>query len=152
MTHGSLILRFSDDGDGTGKLLATAESGGFSGLGGAYFAVSEIERFASAISQCPLPERERCSIASGFCSRAKPGILEQEHLGIQVYPIDSRGHIGVQVRVSTELWDGMRPESQQSSKVEIITTYQALAEFSEKVLAITRGSVKEAILSGQTFD
>jgi len=95
MRQGFLKLAFADDGCGTGELFAEAETGGFAGTTSAYFDVFRIEEFANAISEYPLPERLRCSLASGFGPGA-PEPLDQEHLSIEVYPIDSRGHIGVQ--------------------------------------------------------
>jgi len=55
-SQGRLLLRFEDDGDGTGKLLAHATSGGFSGEGGAWFSISELQDFAEAIGMFPIPE------------------------------------------------------------------------------------------------
>ena len=70
-----LRLRFMDDGDGTGKLMARAEADGFSGEGGAYFNVEELEEFAEALRVFPPPlDDHRRSIASGFCSKEDPPI------------------------------------------------------------------------------
>jgi hypothetical protein len=46
MSDGFLRLRFYDDGDGIGELIALAKSGNFSGTGRAYFSIDEIEKFA----------------------------------------------------------------------------------------------------------
>ncbi len=152
MPHNYLRFRFQDDGDGTGKLVAQAESSGFAGTSGAYFNVDKIEEFAAAISAFPLPERDmRRSIAGGFGKKNHPGEMD-EHLGIAVYPIDlRRGHIGVQVRMATELWDSTRPESQHTAKVEIKTTYEPLAQFSKELIRLVRGDLEEAVLVGETF-
>jgi hypothetical protein len=84
-----LRVRFLNDGDGTGKLLARAEADGFSGESGAYFGVEELESFAKALQEFPLPAHDRRrSIASGFGSKQTPNELEQEHLGIFVYPVE----------------------------------------------------------------
>jgi hypothetical protein len=81
-----LRLRFLDDGDGTGKLMAWAAADGFSGESGAYFNVEELEEFAEALRMFPLPpEDHRRSIASGFGSKEDHNKLSQEHLGISVY-------------------------------------------------------------------
>jgi hypothetical protein len=52
--QGRLSLRFDDDGDGTGELLAQASSSGFSGEGGAWFSTSELQDFAEAIGMYPI--------------------------------------------------------------------------------------------------
>src|SRR5437764_6442451 len=126
MKQGVLKLAFAGDGCGTGKLFAEAETGGFAGRTSAYFDICRIEEFANAISEYPLPERLRCSLASGFGPGA-PEPLDQEHLSIEVYPIDSRGHIGVQVRMATPLWDDMRRDSQRTATLELLTTYEPMA-------------------------
>jgi hypothetical protein len=51
------------------------------------------------ISEFPLPDIGR--FANGFGSKQNLGRLEQEHLGIDVHPVDHRGHVGIQVRTKT---------------------------------------------------
>jgi hypothetical protein len=151
MRHGFLTLTFRDDGDGTGKLSAQAEAQGYSGMSGAYFDIGRIREFAQAISEFPLPDVSRCSLASGFWSEKTSGALEQEHLGIDVYPVDHRGHIGVQVRMATEMWKDTRPRSQKTATLEIITTYEPLARFSKNILSIISGSASEATLAADAL-
>ena len=149
MSCGLLTLAFDDDGDNTGKLSVVAQAEGYSGKGGAYFGIQQIEKFARAIGEFPLPDRQRCSLAGGFWSKESPGKLEQEHVGIDVYPIDHRGHIGVQIRMSTPIWNDTRQGSQKTAKLEIVTTYQALANFSGEILAMLNRRVPEATLPGE---
>jgi hypothetical protein len=149
MLQGFLTFSFRNDGDGTGKLFAKAESQGYSGASGAYFDIGRIQEFAQAIAEFPLPDISRCSIASGFYSKEVLGALEQEHLGIEIYPIDHRGHIGVQVRMATEIWNDTRPKSQKAAKFEITTTYQAIADFSKEIQAMLCGTIAEATLAGE---
>jgi hypothetical protein len=146
MSHGFLKLTFRDDHDGTGKLLVEAEGDGFAGRGGAYFDKLRLESFARALGEFPLPDSQACCIASGFYSKQMSGELEQEHVGIELYPIDNRGHIGVQVRLSTEVWPDTRPKSHKVVKMEVITTYQALADFSHDLVAAVRGTASDAVL------
>jgi hypothetical protein len=145
MRQGFLKLAFADDGYGTGELSAEAETAGFAGRTSAYFDIFRIKEFANAISGYPLPERHHCSLASGFGPRA-PEPLHQEHLSIEVYPIDSRGHLGVQVRMATPLWNDTRPDSQRTAKLELLTTYEPIAKFSRDLLAVLEGTAEEAIL------
>jgi hypothetical protein len=149
MSRTFLRLTFQNDGDGTGKLSAEAESGGFAGKSGAYFDIARVQNFACAIGELPLPDSDRCVLISGFGSKEIPGKLEQEHVGIEMYPIDSRGHIGVQVRLSTEVWPDTRPKSHKAAKFEIVTTYQALADFSRDLSALMSGTANEAVLLGE---
>jgi len=142
-----LSLRFYDDGDGTGKLCARAESGGFAGQGGAYFDIESIEEFARSIIEYPLVRNYE--ISGGFGARA--GELAQEHLGISVYPIDGRGHIGVQVRMATEVWPDTRPHSEMTVKVEIVTSHEPLRKLSADLLSLVRGNVREITLNGDSL-
>jgi hypothetical protein len=149
MRNGYLKLSFRDDGDGTGKLVVEAAAGGYSGASGAYFDIGHVQEFARAIAEFPLPDVSRCALVSGFGSKQKPGELEQEHVGIEVYPVDHRGHIGIQVRMATAMWSDTRRRSQKKAKVEIITTYQPIARFSKDLLAMLNGSSSEATLLGE---
>jgi hypothetical protein len=145
MRQGFLKLAFADYEYGTGELFAYAETGGFAGRASAYFDIFRIEEFANALSEYPLPLRQRCSLASGFGPRA-PEPLHEEHLSIEVYPIDSTGHIGVQVRMATPLWNDTRPDSQRTAKLELLTTYEPLGRFSRDLLAVIKGTAEEAVL------
>ena len=148
-----LRIRFLNDGDGTGKLLARAEADGFAGQGGAYFNIEALEEFAGALQVFPFPpDDSRRSIAGGFSSKEDSEGLSQEHLGISVYPADAqRGYIGIQVRMATELWLETRPQSKKQVSVEIISTYEPVSKFSRDILAVLRGSLKEAVLEGQSI-
>ena len=149
MVHSHLKLTFYGDNDGTGELTAQATADGYAGIGSAYFNIAELKNFAKAIGEFPLPERTRCQIAGGFCSKEVRGKLEQEHLGIDVYPVDHRGHIAIQVRAATQLWQDMRPDSQKTARFEIITSYEPLAKLSRQLLALVAGTVDEATLEGE---
>lgn len=50
--EGYLRARFYDDGDGSGKLCVHVVVDRFSGEGGAYFGIEELERFAEQIATC----------------------------------------------------------------------------------------------------
>jgi hypothetical protein len=144
-----LRLRFYDDHDGTGELTARVMVDEFSGESSAYFGVQEIEDFAKRISSYPIASDARFSIAGGFGSLEKEQGLEQEHLEISVYPIDQRGHIGVQVRMASRAWASTRAESQQVVRVEPLTTYAPLCRFSESLLGLVHGKIDEVVLEGE---
>ena len=148
-----LRLRFLDDGDGTGKLMAWAAADGFSGESGAYFNVETLEEFAEALQLFPLPPADhRRSIASGFGSKEDHTKLSQEHLGISVYLANpQRGYVGIQVRMATEMWPDNRPESKKLAVVEILATYEPLSKFSRDLLSVLRGALKEAVIEGESL-
>jgi hypothetical protein len=147
MPRSYLRLHFHDDGDGTGKLVARAEANGFAGESGAYFDKQQLEAFAGKVEAFPLIGRP--SISGGFYDREKPRQLKQEHLAIECYPIDTLGHLGLRVRLATELWPPSRPESQHVAALEILTTYEPLRQFSRGVLALLRGDAEEVTLEGE---
>jgi hypothetical protein len=142
-----LSLRFADDDDGTGELQARAQASSFGGEGAAYFNVDEIETFAKSLAEYPLTAK--CEIRSGF--GRSYGQLDQEHLGISIYPIDGRGHIGVQIRMQTKAWPDTRLQSQMAVKLEIVTTYEPLRRFSADLISLVRGAMREATIEGETL-
>lgn len=146
-SQGKLLLRYDDDGDGTGKLIVQANSNGFCGEGSAWFSEGELQDFADNIAIFPIPEGTSPKIAGGFYKKDGSGEFTQEHLALTVYPIDRRGHLGFQVRIATELWNESRPESQHAVKLEIITTYEPLGQFSSQLKALVEGRIKEVILN-----
>jgi hypothetical protein len=148
-----LRLHFLDDGDGTGKLMAWAAADGFSGESGAYFNVEELKEFAEALQVFPLPPDDpRRSIAGGFGSKEGHNKLGQEHLGISVYLANpQRGYVGIQVRMATAVWPDTRPESKKQAVVEILATYEPLSKFSKDLLSVLHGSLKEAVIEGESL-
>jgi hypothetical protein len=147
----ALWLAFDDDGDGTGQLLATVSYAGFSGRGGAYVSISGIHEFADAISRYPLVVGERPTISGGFWKKDLSRDLEEEHLGISVYPVGPRGLVGVQVRLATEVWEHDRRDAQKCVRLEIPTTYEALRRFAQGLVALVSGRDTEALLEAETI-
>jgi len=143
-----LALRFIADDDGTGKLVARVSVRGFAGEGGAYFGVDDIERFAAALGEFPIGTDPRPSLAGGFWKKDMSGELDQEHLALVAYPVDSRGHIGVQVRIADEVW-AHRPEECRRLQVEVLTSYESLQKFGNQLLALVRENVEEAVLEDE---
>ena len=143
-----LLVSYYDDGDGTGKLHVRATSNGFAGEGGAWFSDQQVLEFADGIAAFPISEKDSPVIRGGFYKRDMSGELEQELLALAVYHIDRTGHVAVQVRIATEVWPPNRPESQQSVKLEIRTSYQPILQFSKDLKALVKGAVTEAVLHG----
>jgi hypothetical protein len=65
---------------------------------------------------------------------------------LRVYPIDVTGHLGVQIRIATEVWPETRPESQHFVQLELVTSYEPLAQFSSQLKALVDGAIEEAVL------
>jgi hypothetical protein len=140
------LIRFLNEDDGTGKLHVRAQCDGFSGEGSAWVSTEELKEFAYTLAVFPIPEESPPAIRSGFYRKDNRGEIEQEHLSLRVYPIDHTGHLGVQVRIATEVWPQMRTESQHFVQLEILTSYEPLARFSSQLKALVGGTIEEAIL------
>lgn len=72
------------------------------------FQIKSLQDFADAIAVFPIPEENPPKILGGFLKKDGGGELEQEHLALKVYPIDHTGHLGIQIRIATELWNNER--------------------------------------------
>jgi len=144
-----LRLKFEDDGDGTGKLCATVEARGFAGRGGAWFGINQVEKFAEAIGVYPLPADKRHVLSGGYWKSHR---LDQEHFAIEISQIDRRGHIGVQVRIASELTESSRPQSQSMLRVEMYTTYERLRQFSDDLRALVHDAGGKEILLEEGSD
>jgi len=143
-----MLITFQDDDDGTGELAVRAENRDFAGRGAAYFSIEQLEEFARSLLQFPLNE-PKVGIAGGYWSAKRDATLDQELLGIDVYPISSRGQLGIQVRVATDQWEGDRPELHQSAKLELRTTYEGLKKLSKDLLELIEGKLREVEFVGE---
>ena len=142
-----LVVRFADDGDGTGKLWVSGSANGFAGSGAAWFDTTTLQEFAKALTRYPLSDTDLPTLSGGFWSTEGKG-LEQEHIFLQVYQADARGHLHFRVRLATEVWPPDRIESQHRVQLELRTTYQALLDFSRILHAVIMGQAGEAVLIG----
>jgi len=142
-----LVMQFSDEGDGTGRLWVSGSANGFAGTGQSWFGTQELKDFAQALARYPLSENHPPTLSGGFFVPDKAE-LEQEHLFLQVYQADGWGHLRIQVRLATEVWPPDPIRTQHRVQLEIRTTYQALLEFSRMLQAVIQGKAEEAVLIG----
>jgi hypothetical protein len=143
---GSLRLTISPDNDGTCLLHAEVSADGFSGIGHAWFDLKRLQSFAMDLEKYPLTSDPRVAIEGGFLSRNHPYKVEQRHLSISVYPVNSRGVLGVQVYVSSPLHEQDRPESQRVAQLELLTHYAELESFSAQIRNMVLQQAGEAVL------
>jgi hypothetical protein len=148
MSLGFIRLRFTDEGDSTGMLTAEGCCGRFAGQGTACFLVSELESFAEGSGAYPLATTPRLEIRGGYVSSSNPATLDQEHLALYVYPTNLRGGVGIQLRATTSLQTGDRPEMQSRTAFEMPVTYEALRHFSKDLKSLLRGDLGEALIEG----
>ncbi len=142
-----VIVRWSADDDGTGKLHVAAATHGFAGTSGAWFNRQSVLTFAHALAGYPLPQDGSCCLSGGFGEHG--GQPAQEHVGIAVGVVGSKGQIGFRVHLATEAPPDTRPEARHDVRLELLTTYQRIAEFSGDLAAVVEGTWPEAILGGE---
>jgi hypothetical protein len=53
--------------------------------------------------------------------------------------------------MATAVWPDTRPESKKQAVVEILATYEPLSKFSRDLLSVLRGSLKEAVIEGESL-
>ena len=98
-----LALHFESDDDGTGELFAEISANGFSGKGSAWFDQQSLIETIELFKQYPIPQENHPTIEGGFWEGSDSSLrLKQEHLFISLYPIDSRGKLGVSVRLTQD--------------------------------------------------
>ena len=142
-----LKLAIEPDEDGICKLHAEVSAGSFSGAGSAWFDSSEIEIFAEAIGNYPLPAENPPTLRGGFWDRENSQEITQEHLYISIFPSNSRGQIGVHTRLAQESWPDSDPRAQNAVSAMFTTSYMELSAFSEQLLFLCKGKVKNAIIN-----
>ena len=141
-----LKFTWESDDDGTGELFAEFQANGFSGIGSAWFDKINLVEESKKFEEYPITESSHPILEGGYWNEEKNAKLSQEHLHISVYPIDSRGNLGVRIRAATELLPEDRKESQHYVAVELKTTYEDIAKFAKNIRALVAGESNVATL------
>lgn len=142
----ALYLKFKADTDGTGELFAEVESGGFCGVGSAWFGNEQLIVFARELANPRLlSSHAPIKIEGGFWNDTCNEI-EQLHLGLQFYPIGGFGYVGVRVSLSSPIHEYDRAESRSSISVELHTDRERLCEFARSLEMLVNGRVDNAVL------
>jgi hypothetical protein len=110
--------------------------------------MQSLSKSAEEFNRYPLNGYSEPILLGGFWSKDTSGEIDQEHLAVSAYKTNNTGGVGVQVRVASEIWEGVRPESQFKAVVEIETTYEHLSRFSKQLKALALGQCEEAVLEG----
>ena len=149
-TADSIRFQFEPDDDGTGKLVITGAAHGFAGVGAAWFNAADVESFASKLATYPLAE-SGVAIAGGFFDDRARDAPSQEHLGVKVYRVGSRGQVAIQVRLATEVREDTRPESRHATHLELLTSYERLGRFARDLVAVVKGEKQAAVVDGENL-
>ncbi len=134
-------MTFRDDRDGTGALTVSMRSDGWSGISSAHFAKRDLLTFAQEILTFPIPAHTAFRVAGGYWQ--EPGdVLEEDLVSLTVRPVGPRGQIGVTTHLGTPSDD---PPPREVT-AEVLTTYEALRQFSTHLTALVAGELAEARL------
>ena len=147
--HDSLRLAIDYiDGDGTARLDVAVQCRGFCGNSSGWFGISKLEEYADLLLAYPLPDDGHPPLRAGFWSKTRQGEIDQLHVSLRVYPVGLRGAVGCLVTLRTPLNDGDKSKVVSLVEVELRTSYQAIADFSQELKKLLRAELSEAMLRG----
>jgi hypothetical protein len=143
-----LVLRYEyRDTDGTGVLGAEARFAGFAGASSAWFSDEDLLGFADQLTTYPLGDSE-FSLSGGY------GLDEdyEERVGLTVRAVGLRGQVGVMAHLATPAEHPTYPGSSMSEvRIEVLTSYEALGQFSAELKRLVAGTADEAQLDAQVL-
>jgi hypothetical protein len=85
-------------------------------------------------------------LAGGFWSKDSGGQLDQEHVGLSVRQVTSKGQIAVAVHLAGETWPDTRPGSVPDVRLELLGTYERLRRFGGHLAEVVEGELASAVL------
>lgn len=143
---GQLRLTLDRDTDGTGRLVAEASSGGFCGVGIAWFNLSEIAAFGELLANTyPLAIDGSYKLQGGtWTSTMETQSISKLELGLQFYPVGALGVVGCRAHLTSD--DQPDGTATHSAVIELRTHYEQLRSFGIAVSALAEGKVDEAVL------
>jgi hypothetical protein len=144
-----LRVQYAPDDDETGKLSVRASAKGYSGVGAAWFDTLRLQAFANDLATYPIPAGQPITISGGLGASLNGTLPAQELLVMSVGPVGIKGQVGVRVHLSTERWQDTRPESVMDVRLELLTTYERLRQFSEHLRLVLDKKLDEAELDGE---
>ena len=142
------MLRYEyRDTDGTGELGAEVRFGGFAGASSAWFSDEDLMSFADRLTTYPLGDSE-FSVSGGY------GHDEafEERVGLTARAVGGRGQVGVVVHLASPTEHPTYPGSSlREVRVEVLTSYEALGQFSAELRRLVAGTADEAQLDAQVL-
>lgn len=136
----TLTLAYAPEDDWHGELTARARTAHFSGVGIAWFKVSDLHDFAARLSEYPIGEPIK--LGAGFWYN---GQLAIPPVSITISPFDALGHLEVVISLSD---DTLHPHNHRPQTVStlLMVTYGDLATFQLEMKAMLAGEQAEALL------
>ena len=144
-----LVLRYEyRDTDATGRLSAEVQVDGFAGTSSAWFGEAELVEFAARLLTYPLGDTE-LHLRGGY---GTDGGAFEEHVGLTVRAVGRRGQVGVVAHLETPAGHHAHLGSSPSEvRVEVLTTYEALARFSSELTRLVAGMADQAGLDAEVL-
>jgi len=143
-----LTVRFRADSDGIGQIMVRVAAEGFSGQSAAWLDQQRLIEFATSLADVPILEDASPLVVLGFFKRGTPE-LEQELVSLSVRPVGLKGQIGVTIHLASEMWPEMQQESLKEVRLELLTTYERLRQFSDHLIRVVNGELEQATLRGE---
>ncbi|MBR1226442.1 MULTISPECIES: hypothetical protein [unclassified Bradyrhizobium] len=150
MSVAELRITYRPDDDGTGQIIATAQSGAFSAQGSAWIGPDQVKHtFVASLRAFPLTSPNPPTIEGGFWSG--DGTLDQCHLRITIKPYNSRGTLLVCVDLASES-SRRTPDAdvQNCATIRFLAEYAAVGGFADQLERALYCESEEAILKGFT--
>lgn len=101
--------------------------------------------------QLPLPTMPPVELRGGVYHAPPLRDLEHEFLALRVFPLDHRGHVGIQVRLAPDRGPHDPPDWQFKAQLVIPTTYAALAVISGQLHDLAAGRCREIRIDAQAL-
>ncbi len=140
-----LVLTVEPDDYGNAALRGVLSSGAFAGAGEGWFTLKQIEVFGSRLVEVSKYVESEASIMGGVLDDG--GDIECATLSIRAYPIDTLGHFGVHVVLSTNGVAETRPESVCRVSVELQADASSLESVGRDIVSLSKGGRDEAVLN-----
>ena len=147
--HGYVELRWAREDDDVNRITVAAMSQTrFGGRGQGWINEEPVRTFAKRLGDYPLNESDPPTLVVGSHRLGEP---LHTQVSLRVYPIGSRGQLGIQVHLATEPWQAppMRAEEYESVALEVRTTYQRLEDFGRDLRDVLDGHDTIARIDGE---
>ena len=118
-------------------LRVTARANEFAGSSSAYFNDSAVLEFATRLAGFPLPKGEPVGISGGAG--------DEEYVGIEASPAGHFGQVSVVVHLA-DPWPSRVRNARSDVRLEILTTYERMLQFSADLARVVTGEIAEARL------
>ena len=140
-----LRVTFRPDDEWLGELKVSASSGGFSGVGEAWFSKDDLADFSRAIIAFPLPADAPPTISGGLGGNDKSP--PQKLVTLAFEPHNRVGAVRATVHLETANWDGENRALHSETTIRLIVTYGDLGRFGPALLDLMEGRIAEAVLT-----